>query len=437
MNDSNGANGANDPVGASGASDTGGARGPDAVSSTAQALSTRDGVRLIAGREIRERTRARSFRIVTVVLIAIGVGAVAIPASTANNTPPVEDVGLVGTYAQPLQRSMAAAGTSVGVTVHLHSERDLTAAKAALASGAIDLAVVDSANLLVQNPIDKPTSSLGRLTSALSLALGLSKQLAATGLSPDQVEHALQAQPLTVTTIEHVAADIGKRRILAYVGLLILYLALITYGGWIAVGVLEEKSSRIVEILLSTVRPATLMAGKVVGIGACGLLQFGSIVVAALVTASAIGKDVLPSGSTLAILSALMWFLVGFAFYSSLYAAAGSLGSKTQDAQAVVAPLQVLLLIIYLVGTITALANPDAPLIVVMSFFPPTAPMTMSVRAIVGDVPAWQIAISLALTLVTTVFLIRLAGRVYASAILRTGPRMKFRQALREANEPG
>jgi ABC-2 type transport system permease protein len=131
-----------------------------------------------------------------------------------------------------------------------------------------------------------------------------------------------------------------------------------------------------------------------------------------------------------------MWFVLGFAFYSCLYAAAGSLGSKTQDAQAVAAPLQILLLILYFVGTFTALSTPDAPLVKVLSFLPFSAPMTMSARAIVGDVPAWQIALSVAITIAGTVFLIRFAGRIYSNAILRTGPRMKFRQAWREAREP-
>jgi ABC-2 type transport system permease protein len=398
-------------------------------------LPPREAIRLIAGREIRERTKSRAFRIVTIVLIAIGIGAVAIPAATSNKPAPTIDVGLVGTYPGPLQRTMTAVGSTVGVAVRLHDERDVAAARAALRSGALDLAVVDSERLLVDRQIDQSTSSLGRLAAALSQAVGLSKALTAAGLTPAEVQQALDAPPLPLQTVQHAAADLTKRRALAYIGLLLLYISLVTYGGWVAVGVLEEKSSRIVEILLSTVRPATLLGGKVLGIGACGLLQFAAITAAALVTSAVVGANVLPSGSTLAILSTLMWFVLGFAFYSSLYAAAGSLGSKPQDAQAVAAPLQVFLLIIYFVGTFTALATPDSPLIVVLSFFPPTAPMTMSVRAIVGDVPGWQIAISVVLTVAGTVFLIRLAGRVYARAILRTGPRLKLRQAWRMASE--
>jgi ABC-2 type transport system permease protein len=92
---------------------------------------------------------------------------------------------------------------------------------------------------------------------------------------------------------------------------------------------------------------------------------------------------------------------------------------------------------VYFVGTLTALNNPDAPLIRVLSFLPPTAPMTMPARAIVGEVPWWQIAISMALTVGGTVLLIRVAGRIYANSILRTGPRIRFRQAWREARDGG
>jgi ABC-2 type transport system permease protein len=403
----------------------------------ARALPSGEGIRMIAAREIRERTRSRSFRIVTVVLIAIGIGAVAIPAATSSSSAPLMDVGLVGTYPAALQRTMTAVGGTVGIRVHLVQEADLAAAQHALRTGGLDLAVVDGRRLLVNTPIDQPTSDLGRLTAGLSRAIGLSAALSRAGLPPDKAERALDAPSLPVATLQHVAADIGKRKAIAYIGLLFLYISLVTYGGWVAVGVLEEKSSRIVEILLSTVRPATLLAGKVIGIGVCGLLQFGAITVAALITSNVVGTNVLPSGSSLALLSALMWFTLGFAFYSSLYAAAGSLGSKPQDAQAVAAPLQILLLVVYFVGTLTALNKPDSALIQVLSFFPPTAPMTMSVRAIVGNVPWWQIVISVALTVGATVFLIRLAGRVYAHAILRTGPRLKLRQAWREASEPG
>ncbi len=411
--------------------------GDRAAPAGAGALPAGAGIRMIAAREIRERTRSRSFRIVTVVLIAIGIGAVAIPAATSNSKPPLMDVGLVGSYPAVLQQTMTEVGGTVGVRVRLHHERDLSAAEQALRTGGLDLAVVDGRRLLVKSTIDQPTSNLGRLTAGLSRAIGLSRALSEAGLPPDRTERALNAPPLPVGTVEHAASDLAKRRAIAFAGLILLYVSLVTYGGWVAVGVLEEKSSRIVEILLSAVRPATLLAGKVIGIGVCGLVQFSGITIAALLTAVAVGSSVLPSGSTLSILSALMWFLVGFAFYSSMYAAAGSLGSKSQDAQAVAAPLQVVLLLVYLLAIFTGLSTPDAPLIQVLSFFPPTAPMIMGVRAISGNVPWWQIAISVALTLAATLWLIRLAGRIYAHAILRTGPRIKLRQAWREASEPG
>jgi ABC-2 type transport system permease protein len=391
---------------------------------------------MIAGREIRERTRSRAFRIVTVVMIAIGIGAVAIPAATSSTNTPVRNVGLVGSYPAALQRTMTAVGGAVGVRVRLHRTRDLDAAEAALRSGALDLAVIDGRRLLVNAPIDQPTSDLGRLTTGLSQAIGLAKALESAGLTPDRVEQALNAPSLPVGSVQHVASDLNQRRAIAFAGLILLYVSLVTYGGWVAIGVLEEKSSRIVEILISTVRPATLLAGKVIGIGVCGFLQFGAITIAALATSAAVGSSILPSGSSLSFLSAIMWFVLGFAFFSSLYAAAGSLGSKPQDAQAVAAPLQVLLLAVYLLGIFTALVKPDSTLVKVLSFFPPTAPMTMSVRAIVGNVPWWQIAIAVALVVASTVFLIRLAGRIYAYAILRTGPRLKLRQAWREATEP-
>ena len=197
----------------------------------------------------------------------------------------------------------------------------------------------------------------------------------------------------------------------------------------VAAGVNEEKSSRVVELLLSAMSPRRLLTGKVVGIGLVGLLQVALLAVAAGATALVVGTD-LPSGSTGTAAAYVVWFALAYALYCTLFAAAGSLTSRAEESQQAATPVYILLAIGYL-AAFSAFQSPNGTLVTVLSFIPFSAPMVMPARAAIGSVSWIAIAISMLLTVAATVVTIRIAGRIYAGALLRFGPRVKLLDAFR------
>ena len=223
-------------------------------------------------------------------------------------------------------------------------------------------------------------------------------------------------------------------RPLAYAGLLLLYIALLNYGSWVAIGVVQEKASRVIEVVLSAVRPRELLTGKALGIGLLGLAQMTVVAVPAAIVAVAVGSADLPAASVGGVVSIVLWFALGFAFYCLAYAAVGSLASRTEDAQTAMAPLTIVVLAAFF-AAISALSSPESTLAHVLSFVPPTAPLVMLVRTVEGTVGAAELVAALTVMALGIVVTARIAGRIYAGAILATGPRLRLRQAWRSAGE--
>jgi ABC-2 type transport system permease protein len=223
----------------------------------------------------------------------------------------------------------------------------------------------------------------------------------------------------------------------AYAMMFLIYFTVVFYGMNVARSVVEEKTSRIFEVLLSTVQPQALMAGKLLGVGAAGLTQMAIwfLLVSAIVTTSA-GASLGPEGlaaygihpQQLFFLAA--YFLLGFFFYSAIAAAVGASVSSEQEIQqfsiVIVAPLTVgMVLISYIVG------NPTALPVVLLSLFPPCAPIVMFLRMSSQMPPAWQIALSMVLMLLFIWGAIWVASRIYRVGILMYGKRATLPEILR------
>jgi ABC-2 family transporter protein/ABC transporter len=213
---------------------------------------------------------------------------------------------------------------------------------------------------------------------------------------------------------------------------LILYGQLLTHGYWVAAGVGEEKASRVVELVRSTIRPSYLVAGKVIGLGLLGLGNLLLIGAVGLGTAAATGAlDV--DGTILgAAVLALAWLVVGYAFYACAFACAGALVSRQEDLQSTMTPLTVMILVGYF-PAFAVRESPDGTLAHITAFIPSVAPMTVPPRIVTGDVPAWEVVASLAVTLGSAIALIPLAARIYSGGILRTGSALKVREVWRAA----
>jgi ABC-2 type transport system permease protein len=394
-------------------------------------MSTFDGIRLTARREVVERTRRdRSFLISTLVTLAILCAIIFLPRLFGSDNPKEFDVGLVGAASQPLGPALTAQGGAAGVRIHLRQPASAAEAEAAVRDGSLDLAVIDDRQLVAKAEIDE---QLNLLVQGASRAARAQQTLQRAGVPPEEIQAALAPPPLPVRSLEPVDEDARSKRAIATVAVFILYGQLIGYCFTVAMGVVEEKSTRVVEVLLAAVRPVQLLAGKIVGIGLVGLFQLAIIGVIGLALATASGAITLPPDAAPTIGSVLLWFLLGYAFYSSLFAVAGAIVSRQEELQNTATPLNLLMVASFFVAFSTSVSGADSTLAKVSTFLPPVAPLVMPMRIAGGDAAPWEIALSLAIMLVSIVVVVVLAARLYEGAILRTGARVKLRDAWRGA----
>jgi len=394
-------------------------------------MSTFDGIRLTARREVVERTRRdRSFLISTLVTLAILCAIIFLPRLFGSDNPKEFDVGLVGAASQPLGPALTAQGETAGVRIHLRQPASAAEAEAAVRDGSLDLAVIDDRQLVAKAEIDE---QLNLLVQGASRAARAQQTLQRAGVPPEEIQAALAPPPLPVRSLEPVDEDARSKRAIATVAVFILYGQLIGYCFTVAMGVVEEKSTRVVEVLLAAVRPVQLLAGKIFGIGLVGLFQLAIIGVIGLALATASGAITLPPDAAPTIGSVLLWFLLGYAFYSSLFAVAGAIVSRQEELQNTATPLNLLMVASFFVAFSTSVSGADSTLAKVSTFLPPVAPLVMPMRIAGGDAAPWEIALSLAIMLVSIVVVVVLAARLYEGAILRTGARVKLRDAWRGA----
>jgi ABC-2 type transport system permease protein len=377
---------------------------------------------LVARREVRMRLRSRVFvggTIVMTVLVVVGIVAASL---LAGRTTPVR-IGFSG-GSQALERSFTATAAALGANVTVSDIADITAGEAQVTAGTLDVLVTGSATA----PTAVAKAAIpSNVESALSLAAEAAR-LSDAGLSPAAVTSAMALvpvrllQPPNPRNTESVFASLA-------LGIL-LWIALGQYGNMVAQGVVEEKATRIMEILLATIRPSRLLAGKVLGIGLVGLLQLTIVGAAALFAVQVTSVAAIPALGVASILGDILWFLLGFLLYATAYSAVASLVSRQEEVQSAVAPISILQIAGYLLMYVT-LANPTSPLVIVCSMLPPFAPILMAVRIAASDVPSWQVGLAVAFIVASIGGLTWLAGRMYSNAALHLGTRVRFMDAFR------
>jgi ABC-2 type transport system permease protein len=185
-------------------------------------------------------------------------------------------------------------------------------------------------------------------------------------------------------------------------------------------------------VLLSAIRARQLMAGKIAGIGLLGLAQLAFISFFAITLASVTGVLDIDGNSVAAVGLTIGWFVLGFAFYASMFAVAGALVSRMEELQNAIVPINLLVFASFFIS-VGALQDPDSTNAVVASLLPISAPLAMPVRMLLGSASTGDVLVSLAILLGSTALLIPLAARVYAGAVLRTGAKVRIRDAWRAA----
>ena len=394
-------------------------------------MRSRRVVGLVAQREITETLRTRTFRVATVILALGAIAAVVVPHHLGSPKASYR-FGLVGSAPPGLEGALAAQSPLIGARVQTRVLPDEAAARAALRAKSIDAALVDADRVVVRRADQKLALLLNQAVSGERLR----RRLDTAGVPAGEAADLVQPRPLPVVELDPLSSAHKANRSLAFAGVLLIYVALLTYGSMVSQGIAEEKSTRVSEVLLGALRPYQMLAGKIAGIGAVGVLQLLAVGLPAAAVALGQGSLHLPRGTPLTFAAVLMWYVLGYALYSCAYAAAGATASRPQEAAAATTPITFVLVASYGVA-FASLVNPDSAASRVFSFIPPLAPMAMLPRAAEGHVAAWEVPVSVILVLVFTYGLVRLAGRIYSGAIVRTGPRVKLRDAWRSAASHG
>jgi ABC-2 type transport system permease protein len=385
-------------------------------------LSSSSLVLLVAKREISARLRDKNFIISSIVILVLLIGSLALQVALDSGTEESR-IGVVGN-GPGLEQALRAQGDAIGVEVTVVDLADEAAATAAIEAEDVDSALLvrgGEYELLVQ---ESAGGSLEAIVQGAVGQLSVAEQLARAGIS------GLDVPEVPVIALDPDADQDGQRVVAAVIGAGLLYGLLILFGQFIAQGVVEEKASRVVELLLATMKPWQLLAGKIVGLGVLGLTQI--VVIAVVGVAGAIAFDVvdIPGDLIGTAVSVVLWFVLAYAFYAAIFAVVASLVSRQEDLGTVLMPTTLVLVAAFVVG-IQAAGNPDGTLAVVTSYVPGLSPLVMPVRQAAGEVAAWEIALAVVLMLVAIAVIVRIGGRIYAGALLRTTGRTKMREALK------
>lgn len=349
-------------------------------------------VRLVSAREIQARIRSKAFVVSALILIGMIVASIVVGGivgkATADDTTPVAVVD----------------GVSLPTTTGLDVTDSTSVADAErlVQNGDVDAAIV---------PSDDP---LGYKVVGLDEA-------------PTDVVSALSVTP-RIELLDPDALPGGLVYLIAIAFGVVYFASAVTFGQSIAQSVVEEKSTRVVEILMSAISARALLAGKVLGNSVMAFAQIVAVAVAAVVTLAVTGQDNMFSMLGPSILWFVGFFAVGFVLIASLFAAAAVLVSRQEDVGSVTTPVMMLVMIPYIL-IIVAYNNPTV--LGIMSYVPFSAPIGMPMRIFLGTAEWWEPILSLVIVVASVVVVVLVGARVYENALLRTGSRVKLTEALR------
>jgi ABC-2 type transport system permease protein len=292
-----------------------------------------------------------------------------------------------------------------------------------------------------------PNVSTFQMLSVLERSVNnvmVADRLSSAGLDPEAVgelTRRVNLKTLKLGAKGQETHDRGQGFLISYVFMMIIYMTVLMYGIYVMRGVLEEKSSHIVEVIISTVKPFELMLGKILGIGAVGLTQFllWSLLMVAIsapgaAAAMGMGGLELPAVPAIQLIFFVIYFVLGFLLYGTLYAGIGAAFDTEQEAQNFQGAIT-MFLVVPLVLMMYILNQPDAPLSVALSLFPFFTPMLMFLRMTLTQVPAYQLAASVVIMTATIVVSAWLVGKIYRVGILMHGSKPKLKDLIRWIRE--
>ncbi|GAB3294278.1 ABC transporter permease [Epidermidibacterium keratini] len=356
-----------------------------------QQLSGWNATLLVAEREILTQVRSKSFLVSNAITLLLIVGGIILASVIGSNSDPGR-VAVVGTPPAALEQAE---------DLEIVESGDQQAAESQLRAEEVEAVIVAD------------DSELGYRVIALSE-------------EPTDVVNALAVRP-DVELLDPASASEGLRSLIAIAFGLVFMMATIGSGMMIMQNTIQEKQSRIVEILLAAVPARALLGGKILGNSVIGVAS-----AIAMAAAAALGLLVTGQGELLSMISApLIWFVVffvfGFVLVASVFAAGASLVSRQEDAGSVMTPAMMMVMIPYF-GAVFFADNPVV--MTILSYVPFSAPVAMPVRMFLGEAQWWEPMLALGLLAACTVGVVAIAARIYTGSLLRTGSRVKVSEAL-------
>jgi ABC-2 type transport system permease protein len=390
---------------------------------------------LVARREIIERGRSRGFVLSVLFTTLIVIASILVPTVLFADDG-VTPIGVVDPAPEGLDAALEAGGTAFGLDVEIVEFSDSAAAVAALEAEEVDAVVQVPADLSGPGTIsfaEEADDTLAALISQSIISLRTQAYLVDAGVDLGGLA-AVQTAP-AIDEIDPPAEGDDARFLLANIGAVLILIGIFSFGFTVLTGVVEEKQSRVVEVVLSTVRARDLLMGKVLGIGILGLVQLIVFVLAALAAAAFSGGVDLPLTTPGSILLLTVWFILGYALYSTALGFLGALASRMEEASNASTPVTTIAMISYFVAIFAVVQDPSGVVAVVATFIPPAAPFVVPLRAAFDAITPIEIVLSIAVTVVAIWALFVVGARVYAGAVLQTAGRMKIRDAWRSAGE--
>jgi ABC-2 type transport system permease protein len=371
-------------------------------------------------------------------LIIVGIFAVSLLAGDAKSIA----VGIAGDSPDGIVADIEVVAIASGdeVTVAAYDTQDL--AGDAIESGDVEAVLVDGVTVVSKSSPSRAVSSIlstaAQINARRQVAteLGLSESDVATLVEPIQVDF-VQLEP--VDPVEPADPGDEAREVASFMSSLVLLTTIMMFGQFVAVGIVEEKQNRIVEVILSRVTTSSLLIGKVLGIGALGLVQVAALGAAAVIgltiaPPTAMGDLDLTSIGITAVAWLVFWFVLGYLTYSFMYATLGATISRQEDMQSIAFIPAIAIMPAYLLMVFTLEAGTNV-WVLIASFVPIWSPIVMPFRINTGEAAVWEIVVSVLIIVVTIIAMVRFGSRVYRGAALRTGGRVSLLDAWRSGGE--
>jgi ABC-2 type transport system permease protein len=382
------------------------------------ALSAVQGTRLVAAREISMRLRSKAFLISTGILLVVVLGSIVASGIFAANA---------GAPKVAVVPQTAPLVSGLDDRLDITQAATVADAEQLVRDGDVEAAIVLPGTVEGATPAGGSGSTESTGTTGTPGGPEAAYEVLALSDTPTSVVSLLSLAP-PVQLLEPGDSDGFLAYVVGIAFGIVFFMAAVTFGSTIAQSVVEEKQTRVVEILLSTINARELLAGKVIG---NSVLAFGQTALIGL--AAVLGLAITGQSGLLGLLGpAIAWFVVffvfGFVLIAALYSASAALVSRQEDVGSVTSPVTTLVMLPYF---LVIFFNSNEAVMAVMSYVPFSAPIGMPLRLFLGDAEWWEPLVSLVILLATTAVVVVIGSRIYANSLLRTGPRVKLADALK------